>query len=189
MKRDPSTFQKRKFKKTRKVTTVTETIPDEEKTTAAAAVVVVEESSKQKRPKLGEILPGLVVGINAVSRAAEAGSLAIIIFARDSSPPILIAHLPVVARVKDIPILSLACSSAELGEAVGVRNALTIGIQTAHRERYSALFRELSPFSRVPRVPWMDALPGRFMWCQARSRATTSSSISSSIDNINIIRS
>lgn len=50
---------------------------------------------------------GLVVGINAVSRGLESDALSLVIVCRSVNPLALIAHLPVLCHLRQVPLITL----------------------------------------------------------------------------------
>ena len=76
--------------------------------------------------------PGVRVGLSAVTRALRRGTLRAAVIARDSGPPLLAAHLPALARARDVPACVLACASAQLGQPFGLLRAAAVGLDAEH---------------------------------------------------------
>ncbi len=74
---------------------------------AYEAVEVVKATGKLKK------------GANEVTKALERGTAKLVIFAKDTIPPEIIMHLPLIAKENNIPCIEVP-SKEELGAAAGV---------------------------------------------------------------------
>jgi hypothetical protein len=116
--------------------------------------------------------------MNAVTRAATAGSLSLVLVCRSVTPLALISHLPIVCQMKQIPLITLhpqintrmlaqvledATTTSEEDGAADAAEAktpssrrlqlcTTIGI---HREHLTSTVAALRSFAHVPALHWL----------------------------------
>ncbi len=70
----------------------------------------------EKARKTGKIEKG----INEVTKAIERGTAKLVVFAKDTSPPEIIQHLPILCKEKNIPCEEVD-SKEKLGIAAGIK--------------------------------------------------------------------
>ena len=58
-------------------------------------------------------------GVNEVTKAMERGEAKLVIMAKDVDPPEITAHLPILAKEKNIPLIKVP-EKKKLGEAAGI---------------------------------------------------------------------
>ena len=58
-------------------------------------------------------------GTNEVTKAIEKGQAKLVVYAKDTNPPEIVMHLPLLAKEKNIPCVQVS-SKEELGTAAGM---------------------------------------------------------------------
>ena len=146
---------------------------------ARAKLVVVAVVSAREVLEF-ELMPGCV----------WTGRAAIVVFSKESNPPSLVSHLPVLSHARNTPIICLSVPSTELGDLLGLRNVLafallkvTVAYMYTHDPRCNrlcvstcrhssffhlqncsqeiALLREkLTPFASVATQSWLKSPDG-----------------------------
>lgn len=58
-------------------------------------------------------------GTNEVTKALEKGNAKLVVYAKDTAPPEIIMHLPILAKEKKVPCIEVD-SREELGTAAGI---------------------------------------------------------------------
>jgi ribosomal protein L7Ae-like RNA K-turn-binding protein len=74
---------------------------------SSAAAIAADDDDSAAASSSSAAFPGLFVGINAVTRAAEQDQLALLIVCRSVTPLALLAHLPLLCHLRRIPLLTL----------------------------------------------------------------------------------
>jgi ribosomal protein L7Ae-like RNA K-turn-binding protein len=74
-------------------------------------------------------MQGLVLGLNAVTRALENGHLDTVLLCTNVTPPLLISHFPFLSHAQQVPLIKLDCSTSALGATIGLNTAVCIGIR------------------------------------------------------------
>ena len=92
----------------------------------------------------GRVRPGVVVGLGAVGRRLRRGELSALVVAREAQQPLLLAHVPVLAAQRGVPLCVLACSSAQLGQRFGLLRAAAVGLEARLFAADHALVRLLA---------------------------------------------
>ena len=82
-------------------------------------------------PEAGRAQCGLIVGLNAVSRALRRGELRCVILGREAPQPLLSAHLAVLAQQQSLPACMLPCDSGRLGQPFGLLRASVLGLASS----------------------------------------------------------
>ena len=113
-------------------------------TGAAAAGVIRQLMVSCCGGQTGTVQSGVVLGLGAVTRRLRRGELRAVVMARDMQPPLLLAHMPVLAARQEVPLCVLACSSAQLGQPFGLLRAAAIGLDASHFEAEHVLVQLLS---------------------------------------------
>ena len=98
----------------------------------AAAGVIRQRVSSCTGGQTGQVPSGVVIGLGAVTRRLRRGELQAVIVAREMHPPLLVAHLPVLAAKSGVPLCLLGCSSAQLGQPFGLLRVAAIGFAVDH---------------------------------------------------------
>lgn len=103
----------------------------------------------------GRVQPGVVVGLGAVGRRLRRGELSALVVAREAMPPLLLAHVPVLAAQRGVPLCVLACSSAQLGQRFGLLRAAAVGLEARLFAADHALVRLLAK-SAIATPAWVE---------------------------------
>lgn len=98
--------------------------------TAYEAIEVAKATGKLKK------------GANEVTKALERGTAKLVVFAKDTTPPEIIMHLPLLAKEKDIVCVEVP-SKEELGAAAGL-NVPTSAIAITEEGDSKKLIKELA---------------------------------------------
>lgn len=81
---------------------------------------------------------GVVVGVNAVTRAFKTGELGLILVCQETKPRLLTEHLSKAAAHASVPLAYFSgpdgSGSLDLGAALGVRTAIAVGFQTTRTD-------------------------------------------------------
>lgn len=118
-------------------------------------------TASSKRPA------GILVGMNEVTKGLEKGNVALVVAARDSSPPILIAHLPALCYMRDAALVPACGNGDDIAAAFGVKKVLAFGIlrpekveEGAIRLRSQTLLENLKPHATPLNFPWLAVAKG-----------------------------
>jgi ribosomal protein L7Ae-like RNA K-turn-binding protein len=101
--------------------------------------------------------PGVVVGLGAATRRLRQRSLRALVVAKHV-PLAPLAHLPVLAQRQGVPLCTLNCSSAQLGQPFGLLRAAVIGLAASEfsaEHELVALMAQVAPPDRL--CPWLPA--------------------------------
>lgn len=98
---------------------------------------------------------GVIIGLGAVSRALRRCELRAIVLARESQPPLLYAHVPLIAQQQRVPVCSLPCSSARLGQIFGLLRASAVGLAARSFEAAHPLVQLLAQDASSLPFPWL----------------------------------
>lgn len=74
-----------------------------------------------------------ILGINAVTRAIEKNTVALVILSKKVQSSIVIQHVPSLCYLANVPLCSLGCESSELGKILGLSRAIAIAIKVYYR--------------------------------------------------------
>lgn len=159
---------------------------------AAAPASSVARPNKRKRESVDEgaeaasssasssssSFPGVCLGVNAVTRAASAGELRLVLLCRSVTPLLLISHLPIVCQMKQIPLLTLhphintrmlaqaieaatkddaAAALPSSSKSTRLQLCTTIGIRKGALESTAA---SLAAFASIPKLAWLTTAAG-----------------------------
>lgn len=99
----------------------------------------------------------LVTGSNAVCRAIEHGTVAVVIVCRNTSPYILIHHYPIMCKNKNIPLVPMACTPTDLGVILGVKNCTVVGLRRTDDgdDMINKAIDELTKHAPIWNIPWL----------------------------------
>lgn len=118
-------------------------------------------SPSSKRPV------GMLVGMNEVTRGLEKGKVALVVAARDSSPPILTAHLPALCYMQDAALVSASGNGDDIATALGVKKLLAFAIlrpekveECTLKQRTQTLIDSLQPHATALNFPWLAVAKG-----------------------------
>lgn len=68
------------------------------------------------------------LGVNEVTKALEKGVVSIVVVARDVSPPLLVAHLPVLCYIKQAEIIPVNGGGEDVAAVLGVSKLLAFAV-------------------------------------------------------------
>lgn len=122
----------------------------------ASAAVVRQLMTSCSGAPAGCAQPGVVFGLGAVTRRLRRGELQAVIMAGEMHPALLVAHIPVLAARRAVPLCILDCSSAQLGQPFGLLRAAVIGFASEHFELEHPLMGLLAESAAVPPA-WLEA--------------------------------
>ena len=80
-------------------------------------------------------------GTNEVTKAIEKGDAKLVVIAKDTTPPEIIMHIPVLAKEKNVPCFEVP-SKTELGSAAGI-NVGTSAIAIVQEGEAKDLIKDL----------------------------------------------
>lgn len=110
---------------------------------------------------------GILVGMNEVTKGLEKGNVVLVVAARDSSPPILISHLPALCYMQSAALVSASGNGDDIAAALGVKKLLAFGIlrpekveEGALRLRTQTLMETLRPHATPLDFPWLAVAKG-----------------------------
>lgn len=122
---------------------------------------IPKNKASSKRPA------GILVGMNEVTRGLERGNVALVVVARDSSPPILISHLPALCYMQNAALVPACGNGDDIAAALGVKKLLAFGFlrpemvqEAATRLRSKALLDKLTPHATLLDFPWLAVAKG-----------------------------
>ena len=81
-------------------------------------------------------------GTNETTKAIERGTAKLVAIAKDVSPPEITMHIPLLAKEKDVPCITVD-SREELGAAAGI-NVPTVAIAVVSEGDAKALIKEIA---------------------------------------------
>lgn len=101
----------------------------------------------------GQPAKKLIVGINAVAKALEAGSVGLVAISDAVQPPILVQHLLMLCSLLSVPVASLAQPPQHIGRLLGV------GICAAAAVSRASCDGQVFDFAKVPQLPLLTSNP------------------------------
>lgn len=133
----------------------------EEKRAEAVEKEVTAGSLSAKRPT------GMRVGMNEVTKSLEKGHVALVVAARDASPPILISHLPALCYMQDAVLVPASGNGDGIAAVLGVKKLLAFALlrperveEGAPRELIQGLLDALRPHATPLNFPWLAVAKG-----------------------------
>ena len=105
-------------------------------------------------------LPGVHLGRASVCRMLRQRALRAVILAREGGPPLLYAHIAVLAQEAGTSVVLLACNSAHLGQPFGLLRASAVGLHVDHFHDSHALVklvRDAAGARGTVTLPWVSA--------------------------------
>jgi len=116
----------------------------------------IEKEQKKKLP------PSMCFGINEVTRGLEREKLRLVIVCKDVQPLILIQHLPVLAKIKGVPLCPLSNSTAHFAKLFGMRSIVAFGFKVHEDNSTPDIFGLLveSIIAKVPPIgiSWLNIM-------------------------------
>lgn len=105
---------------------------------------------------------GLLVGMNEVTKGLEQSRVALVVAARDVTPPVLIAHLPGLCFMRDARLLPFSGNGDDVAAALGVKKLLAFALtkpdevpEGPARALVERLVAELGPHDAKLDFPWL----------------------------------
>lgn len=107
---------------------------------------------------------GLLAGLNEVTRGLERGEVSLVVVARDVTPALLVAHIPVLCFVCGAALVVMPGDGTDVGEVLGTRRVLALGVrkmgegEMGHGEDVAGrLLEGLNPLATRLDYPWLAA--------------------------------
>ena len=98
---------------------------------------------------------GVLIGLGSVTRALRRCELRAIVLAKESQPPLLYAHVPLLAQQQNVTVCALPCSSAQLGQIFGLLRASAVGLAASAFDSGHPLVQLLAEETKQPLFPWL----------------------------------
>jgi ribosomal protein L7Ae-like RNA K-turn-binding protein len=121
----------------------------------------VDSSSSARRPH------GILVGMNEVTKGLEKGHVALVVAARDASPPILLAHLPALCYMQDAALIAASGNGDDIASVLGVKKLLSFALlrpervqEGESRQLVQRLVGVLRPHATKLNFPWLSVAKG-----------------------------
>lgn len=106
--------------------------------------------------------PGLLVGMNEVTKGLERRRVAVVVAARDVTPPVLIAHLPGLCYMRDAALVPFSGNGDDVAAALGVKKLLAFALvlpefvsEGPEREAVEKLVVAVGPHTVKLDFPWL----------------------------------
>lgn len=111
---------------------------------------------------------GMFFGMNEVTKGLEKDKVSLVVFARDVSPPILFAHLPVLCYMRDAALVVCSGSGKDFAKLLGVKRMLAFAIarpssipEGPSRDLIEKLYADLLPHVATMDFPWLATARGK----------------------------
>lgn len=109
----------------------------------------------------------LFCGLNQVTRALEKQRVSLVVVAKDVTPAILVAHIPVLCFLSQAALVVLPGDGREVGQLFGVRRVLAFAVEKVGQGEGEAsevarkLTEGLMPLTVSLAFPWLEAARGK----------------------------
>ena len=130
------------------------------------------KNNAKQRKRLCKKPPGILCGVNEVTRALEKKKLSLVLLSRDVSPQIMILHIPPLCYTTATKLVIMPGDGTDIGNILGTGKLLALGIRTvvdtedkqnpevADESIASKLLEMLSPLQTKLDYPWLASACG-----------------------------